>query len=336
MFVRTPQVTYSMADDIPAAAPDPAPAADRPITDADFITPEDGDDEDDAPEANDDEDDDEDDEDDDADDANEDGEDDGDEDDVDGGADATLKTIKYGDKEYEVPAELEEGFMLKADHTRKTTELAEARKEIAAQTEHQNNIAGLRESQFQDAANIHAMDQALAQYAQVDWNQLNYEDPVEAQRLHFQYTALKDQRAAANQRLFQKAAETDRLQQARLAEQATATRTALAAEIDGWSEDLEEDMAQYAIRQGANEAALRTTVDKPILKILHDAYQFDLIRKARAEKAQGKGKPKPKPAKPAAKLKATRQPGRKNPDKQNINDWMTQRNADVAKREGRS
>lgn len=343
MFIRTPQATYSMPDDIPAAAPDPAPAADRPVTDADFITPDGDDAEDDAPPADDVADEDEgdpaeDDTDDDADadeaeEGDEDGDEDGDEADE---ADATLKTIKFGGKEYVVPAELEDGFMMKADHTRKTTELAEARKEIEAQTQYQNQIAGLRESQFQDAANLHAMDQALAQYAQVDWDALSLEDPVEAQRLHIRYTTLKDERVAANQRLHQKAAETNGLQQARLAEQATATRTALEAEIDGWSEDLEEDMAQYAMRQGANEQVLRTTVDKPILKILHDAYQFDLIRKARAEKAQGKGKPKPKPAKPAAKLKAKRQPGRRDPDKMGINDWVTQRNADVAKREGKS
>jgi hypothetical protein len=331
----------------PAPAPDPAPApSDRPLTDADFITPDDGDDddtnaEDDAvPEddADDDEGDPEEDDadaEDDADDDEDDAEDDGDEDDDEADAEPTLKTIKFGGKEYEVPAELEEGFMLKADHTRKTTELAEARKGIEAQTEHQNKIAALRDGQFQDAANLFNIDQALAQYGKLDWDALNNEDPVEAQRLHFQYIALKDQRTEANQRLHQKAAETARLQQVRLAEQAATTRANLAKKIDGWSEDREEAMAQYAIRLGANEAQLRTTVDEPLLEILHDAYQFDLIRKARIEKAKGKGKPKPKAAKPAAKLKPQRQKGRINPDKMSAEAWVAKRNAEVAKREGR-
>ncbi len=337
MFIAKYHSRFFAADDgggdgpAPDAGP-PDAAEDREVTAAEFTSP-DGDGDPHA-EADEDEDDDEDDPEDNEDDQDDDDQDD-EGDDEDGDDEPVLKTIKVGDKEYEVPEELEEQFMLKADHTRKTQEIAETRKELEIREQYNEKVVQLREGQFQDAAGLFAMDQRLAQYQNLDWDRLATEDPVEAQRLRFQFDALKDQRSVANQQLQQKIGQAVELQHQHDVEQSAKTRSRLASEIDGFSEDTEEAMAKYAMTKGANEAQLRATVDYPILSILHDAYLWDEHRKEQTRiKAKGKPKKSKKPATPAAKVKGRRQKGRRNPDNMSTEAWVAERNAEVARKEG--
>lgn len=247
-------------------------------------------------------------------------------------AEPEYKTIKYGGKEYEVPPELEDGFMIKSEFTQKTQSLAEQRKAVEAQQAHLQQQEQMRSVNFQQAAEVSAMDQRLNQYNQIDWVQLNQEDPVEAQRLDFERRGLQQQRDVASQRLQQQVDQASAHQADAIRKTAERTRSELKAEIDGWSDELEENMAQFAISEGINEQQLRTTVDKATLKILHKAYQYDQILKQRA--AKGKVKPKPTPAKPAAKIKGRKQGVAKNPDQMSVKEWTAWREAQIAKKAG--
>jgi len=340
-------MSLSETDDA-SATPAPAPvedtptvADDEPFKEEDFITPDDDDDvADDTEDSTDDgdaaeEDDDQDDADTDPDDEEDDGE--GDDEDQ----PPELVTIEHDGVEYEVPPALQDGFMLKADHTRKTQELAEQRTQVEETAAHNAKVLQLREAQFVDAAELYGIDQQLSQFDKINWDALAIDDPVEASRLNIMRQNLSNQRDIANQRLQQKVGEAAKLQHEDLVERAATTRSELAQEIDGWSPEVEQGMAEYAISKGANEQQLRTTVDKPLLSILHDAYKWDQHLKAQAKakaeaEKKGKVKRKPKPATPVAKVKGRRQGGRKDPDKMPIDDWVRQRNKQVAEREGRA
>jgi len=87
------------------------------------------------------------------------------------------------------------------DYTKKTQEVAEQRKELETlQAQFAETTKQFQEQQqlnnllIEDVAKVTALDQQLAQYQNVDWQQLSDSDFVEAQKLFFQYNQLQQQR----------------------------------------------------------------------------------------------------------------------------------------------
>lgn len=251
-------------------------------------------------------------------------------DDEEGGDDPSeLITVEYEGQEYEVPPSLKDALLRQSDYSKKTMGLADQKKAFESQQAEMQQTAQLREQQYSEAVAIGAMDQQLAQYDQVNWHQLMDEDPVEFQRLDFERRQLTEQRQQANTQMLYSRDLAFANQQEQRAKVAEKTRSELSEEIPDWNVDLEEAMAQFAIREGVNERQLRTTTDKATLKILHKAYQFDQLQ---LKQRQTKPKPKPKEAKPVAKVKGRQQGAAKDPDKMSVDEWRRWRENQIAKR----
>jgi DNA repair exonuclease SbcCD ATPase subunit len=103
------------------------------------------------------------------------------EDDVDQSEKKPYYTIKYDGEEYEVTLdELKKGYQLQKDYTQKTQSLAEKRKELdtlAASLEEERQrylqVKGQELNQYQSA---------MQAFDQIDWNALQYSDPMEYMR----------------------------------------------------------------------------------------------------------------------------------------------------------
>jgi hypothetical protein len=245
-------------------------------------------------------------------------------------AEPEFATVEFDGVEYEVPAALKDGVLMRGDYTQKTQSLAAERKQFEAQAAHMQRSAQLREAQFQDAAGIHAMDQQLAQYDQVDWMGLADADPVEAQKLSLQRDALRQQRDQANAALVQKTEELSIGQREYAAKEGARVRSELKAKHPDWTDDLEESMAQYAIGKGVPEGQIRTTMDMASLEILRDAHSWHQHQAKLAAKTARKATAQP--AKPAAKVKGSRQGARKSPDDMSVEEWRKWRENQIAKR----
>jgi hypothetical protein len=87
--------------------------------------------------------------------------------------------------------------MRQADYTRKTQELAEARKAFEAERQ---SIGQADEQEFNARAAITVLDRQLAQFANVNWNQWQETDPFEAQKAFMQFQQLKDARTNSQNR----------------------------------------------------------------------------------------------------------------------------------------
>src|SRR4051812_16462419 len=80
-----------------------------------------------------------------------------------GGQEPEEIEVQYGGKSYLLPPELKDALLRQADYTRKTQEVAQARKALeAAQAEHHQGVAHAR-AHIQDAARIVALNDQLAQ-----------------------------------------------------------------------------------------------------------------------------------------------------------------------------
>lgn len=244
--------------------------------------------------------------------------------------------VDYEGKKYKVPKELKEALLRQADYTRKTQEIAEARRVLQMQ-----QASVLEEQTFQQAAIPHlakmaALDDSINQYAQVDWQSLITNDPQEAQRHWFTYQQMKDQRQTMQGQLAQMQA----LFQQRTSEAMSVLLERGAAELQRDIPNFTEvapKMIDYANKSyGISRQEIEAVTDPRYLKVLHKAYLYDQLH----AKPSGE-KQKPQPQTPVTNIKA-RSSGAskldlvKDANKMTADEWARRREAQIrAKREKR-
>ncbi len=81
--------------------------------------------------------------------------------------------IERDGKTFKIPAALKDDFLRQADYTRKTQELAETRKELASHIEQAKQAS---EGEINARAKAVAIDAAIKQYENVDWDGLQARD----------------------------------------------------------------------------------------------------------------------------------------------------------------
>ena len=91
-----------------------------------------------------------------------------------------LVEVEYEGKKHKVPPELKDALLRTADYTRKTQEVAEQRKAVEAKQVEANQAFQTSQEVIEARAHIHHVDSQLKQYENVNWAQLEQEDPVGA------------------------------------------------------------------------------------------------------------------------------------------------------------
>lgn len=235
--------------------------------------------------------------------------------------------IERDGKKVKVPSWLKPELMMHADYTRKTQEVAEARKAFEAERQAATQAD---EQELTARANISLIDRQLAQFAQVNWNQFNDADPFEAQKAFQQYQLLKD--AKGNAETFLTQAQAQRLERqtqetAKLVQEGAAV---LARDIPGWSPDLSAKLQDFGSRNyGLSRDDFDNIVDPRAVKLLHAAYQWDQLE-AKNKKAQAIQKQQG--VTPAATVGRASAPPKGLDDRLSADEWMRRRNEQLRKR----
>lgn len=191
------------------------------------------------------------------------------------GAEPETLEVELDGQVYQLPAALKEAFLMRADYTRKTQELAEHRRAIEAERQAVAQAKRADEASLRDRAYLAALDDQLEDFAGVDWQALAQGEPQRAQALWARFEEVRGlrQRYAA--------ALAHREQQGRLdaareaAEQMAETGRVLQQEIDGWSPEVAAKLVEYAQAFGVTLEELSQIADARLWKILHRAYQAD-------------------------------------------------------------
>jgi hypothetical protein len=221
--------------------------------------------------------------------------------------------IDYNGEKYKVPKALKEGFLMQQDYTKKTQEVAEQRKTLEAQ--HQ---AFQQQVQFhiQDFAALHAIEQQLAQYQNVNWNELIDQDPVEAMKLERQYRSLAEAHQQTQYKIQQAQQQSSLQSQQEIVRLREQGREALARELNDWSPEVGKEVATY-IRQyerlGINDAVIADINNgvygaTPIIWA-RKAQLYDQLMQKAAKKPESSPPPKPV-TKVGAKATVTKDPSK--------------------------
>lgn len=169
-----------------------------------------------------------------------------------------------------------------ADYTKKTQEVAEQRKAledyaqtIQVQEQQLRQQAELQQALIGELAQITAIDQQLAQFQAIDWNQLSENDFVEAQKLFFTQNKLQNQRTELVNQLESKQQQLSQAQQKAHGERIAKGKEILAKEIPNWSQQTSQEIISAGKEfYGFNDDEMASVMDPRHVKVLHDAMQW--------------------------------------------------------------
>lgn len=189
--------------------------------------------------------------------------------------DDPLVTVKIDGKEVEIPlSELKNGYQRQADYTRKTQEASETRK--AAESERQAALAE-RQAYAMNLQKMQAqLEGAIEQQANIDWQSLLENDPVEylkQQHLYQQRQAAYQQNIAQQAQLAEMAKAEQAEQQSRyLAQQ----REDLLAKLPEWRDESKAAAEKQAIAKFLQEAGF----ENELIQSIQDHRHVIIARKA--------------------------------------------------------
>lgn len=222
--------------------------------------------------------------------------------------------IKVNGEELEKP--LDEVIALAQqglDYTKKTQEVAEQRKALEeyAQTVQVQEQVFMQQVQLQnaligDVAELTAVDKQLAQFNDVNWQELSDNDFVEAQKLFFTFNQLQQKRSTLATELEAKAQQVQQTQAKRMQEQIERGKEILAKEIPNWSRETTQELITIGKDYGFTDDELGTIIDPRHVKVLHDAMQWRKLQKNSVVKNKvSQAKPVVKPGAKDTKQEAT-------------------------------
>ena len=172
------------------------------------------------------------------------------------------------------------------DYTQKTQQVAEQRKEledyakgIQAQEAIFRQEVELQNVLINEVAQITSLDQKLAAYQNVNWQQLSDNDFVEAQKLFFTYNQLQQDRNQLVSQFDAKKQDVVQRQSQLLSEKIAKGKEVLAKEIPNWSPETNQALLSTGKDYGFSDAELNSIVDPRHVKVLHDAMQWRKLQK---------------------------------------------------------
>lgn len=192
--------------------------------------------------------------------------------------DDVIVKIKVGDKEHEVPVkDLKRLFGQEAALTRKSQEVAEARKAMEQ--------IGAKQTVALTAMMQRAQDRAKP-YADLDFLALAKNPSISGEEL----TALRDEAQRAFDDVNFYGQELDNVMQGAKAQRASVLKAEAIEShkvlndpktgIEGWNQGLYNDIRAFAISNGLNAEFVNEITDPNAIKLIHKAMQFDKGRKA--------------------------------------------------------
>ena len=174
--------------------------------------------------------------------------------------------------------------LMQADYTRKTQDVAEQRKSFEAERAQFQQTAQAHQASIREVAQLVAIEDRLAQFAKFDFNAAADTDPVQALKLHNEYTQLQAHRAQLQNSITQKQQAQAMEAQRTSAKQLLEARQVLERDIKGWSPDLANKLSEYGQTQGYPPEVLNNVTKPEFVKTLHKAYLYDQLMKQRAAK----------------------------------------------------
>lgn len=176
---------------------------------------------------------------------------------------------------YQVPAKIKDRFIHQADYTRKTQELAEARRVVAATEQSLKLREAFQGSVIEEMTQLKAIDQQLEQYKKLDWQAMDVEQLVKTRH---QLDQLKDAKGEIEKALKGK---QDEFQQQVGKYQKEARESGLKyiqQKIKGFNDEKGKELLNYGVNEGYTSEEMSQLMDPRLVVTLWKASQWDNLQ----------------------------------------------------------
>lgn len=239
-----------------------------------------------------------------------------------------LVEVEFNGKTYKVHPDLTSGLMKNADYTQKTQGLAEEKRAVDARMAEVEANYAVSQEVLEGRAALMNIDAQLQQYQNVNWQQLEQEDPMAAMSHWRQFQQLEKQRGQVAGYLNEQHTMRAEKAEQEIANRLRQTREFAEKEIKGWSPELDNKITQFATTDlGLGIDEMRRSYNPTLYKALYLAY---LGQQALAKQAVV-----PKPTtqiKPLTTVSSKANPAaRKSITDMSMEEYATHRKAQLAK-----
>jgi len=242
------------------------------------------------------------------------------------GPDDELEEIERDGKRAKIPSWLKPELMMQADYTRKTQELASARRAFEAERQ---NAQHASEAERSIEVRLALIDEQIDQCAAIDWRAWHENDPAEAEQAFAQFQALDEARAEATD--FLTAFQQDR---AFREQQDSAMRlehgaAVLARDIADWSPQTAAKLVEFGQNHYGFSLEDLSGIDDPrLVKVLYAACKWEDHQK---QQRRAQSHADAQTTRPAARVTgATPRSGLD--DRLSAEEWMRRRNEQVRRK----
>jgi tetrahydromethanopterin S-methyltransferase subunit G len=246
-----------------------------------------------------------------------------------GEGEAEVETVvqEINGVEWELPADVAKAVMQERDYTQSKQALAEEKRNFeATKAEYEERLVSDKE--FTDLQIEHQSVQTeLNKYESANWDELEAENPENANRHWRNYQLLQKREADLKEKVTEKHNERTQVAQQKIAKRIEQAKTYAEKNIPDWSPNLANKIEAYALSQGFDQASLLTNLSPALMKTLYDGYMGQEI-KAKVAKPKAKGNVVPLKK---VKAKSGTQTNRKDPDKMSFQEYEEARKSGTLK-----
>jgi hypothetical protein len=211
-----------------------------------------------------------------------------------------LSEVEIDGKLYTVPDEIKDGYLRQADYTKKTQEVAQARRHVETMLQAASQAVQASQ-QFADIiGQIKSADASLQAFHSLDWNDLRATDPVEYAAKQADFVRWQSYRDGLVRNLSDAKQRVDYAQAQEAAQRVQQGAQLLSQQIPGWGEQKMKEIRSAAQRYGYQDAELDGITDPRAVLVLHKAAEYDKLQASRVSRAQ-QVKNLPPVAKPTAR-----------------------------------
>ncbi len=190
--------------------------------------------------------------------------------------------------------EWREGALRREDYTRKTQEVSELHRQVAAMSEAANASNHFEQSIADEKGELARVKHQLEAYKGLDWQNLEVEQYI---KLKGQMDTLRDRAQELDASINGKRQQFDKFVQSKKAEIVAAGQKYLQQSIKGWGPEAVKEVAASAKEVGYSDAELESVLDARFVRLAWKAAQFDKLQagKSAAVEAVKKAPPVVKP-----------------------------------------
>jgi hypothetical protein len=185
--------------------------------------------------------------------------------------------------------------LMQADYTRKTQEVAEQRRTFEQRQQQFEETAKLHQEHIREVGRLVAIDERLQQFQQVNWQQLNSEDPVRAQALLIELNQLQSTRGQLQGSLAQKEQQRQLELQQTTAKRANEAEAIVMREVKDWGPEKLAKFVDAGQKAGLQPESVRQMLIQfpEVSRFLNKALQYDQLLAQRLQKPTTPELPKP-------------------------------------------